>query len=73
MAYVSPQTPLQHKNGDYIYPLTTIDQVIMPDGGRLNTKVLKPKAGFIYPLASDVVPEGFEELHNTFRQVIDDE
>ena len=58
MSYIKPQTPLQHKDGDYFYPLTTADQVIMPDGSRLN-KLATPKAGFIYPLASSVVPEGF--------------
>ena len=59
-SYLKPQSPLYHKEKDtYFYPLTTVDQVIMPDGGRLNTKVLKPKAGFIYPLASSVIPEGF--------------
>ena len=96
---------MQHKDGDYFYPLTTIDQVIMEDGiTRLNGADLvsvntdgapegetvkvnadtlggypasdfvrydeldmgdigsgngKTKAGFIYPLASSVVPEGF--------------
>ena len=105
MSYIKPQTPLQHKDGDYFYPLTTIDQVIMEDGiTRLNGADLvsvntdgapegetvkvnadtlggypasdfvrydeldmgdigsgngKTKAGFIYPLASSVVPEGF--------------
>lgn len=34
MAYLKPQSPM--KNGDnYIYPLTTIDQVIKADGSRL--------------------------------------
>ena len=34
---VKPQSPLQHtESGDYFYPLTTIDQVIMEDGSRLN-------------------------------------
>ena len=92
MSYIKPQTPLQHKDGDYFYPLTTIDQVIMEDGiTRLNGADLVSvntdgapegetvkvnadtlggypaseyirsvsKAGFIYPLASSVVPEGF--------------
>lgn len=37
MSYLKPQTPLQHKDGDYFYPLTTIDQIIMEDGvTRLN-------------------------------------
>lgn len=78
MAYRKPQSPLQHKDGDYFYPLTTIDQVIMPDESRLNANLISvnldetvesdalitatistPKAGFIYPLASTTVPEGF--------------
>jgi hypothetical protein len=38
MAYLKPRTPLKDKNtGDYIYPLTTVDQVVMPDGSRLNS------------------------------------
>lgn len=37
MAYLKPQSPLQHKDGDYFYPLTTVDQIIMEDGSRLNT------------------------------------
>ena len=76
--YLKPQTPLQHQSGDYIYPITTVDQVITAKGERLNANLIsvdlnesvesdtninlvnnKPKAGFIYPLASDVVPEGF--------------
>lgn len=31
-----PQSPLQHKDGAYIYPLTTADQVILEDNNRLN-------------------------------------
>ncbi len=35
MAYLKPQSPIQLKDSDYVYPLTTIDQVI--DGNqRLN-------------------------------------
>ena len=40
MAYRKPQSPLQHKDGDYFYPLTTIDQVIMPDESRLNANLI---------------------------------
>ena len=36
--YLKPQSPLQ-KGEDYVYPLTTADQVIMNDGTRLNTFV----------------------------------
>lgn len=35
--FLKPQSPLQHKDGAYIYPLTTVDQVILEDGNRLNT------------------------------------
>lgn len=39
MAYYKPQSPI--KNGEnYIYPLTTYDQVIMPDGTRWNGEAL---------------------------------
>lgn len=38
MAYYKPQSPI--KNGeDYIYPLTTHDQIIMADGSRWNGKM----------------------------------
>ena len=61
--FLKPQSPLKHKDGAYIYPLTTADQVILENGNRLNTALndmsSKPKAGFIYPLASSIVPEGF--------------
>lgn len=37
MAYLKPQSPLrENSSGDYFYPLTTADQVIMEDGSRLN-------------------------------------
>lgn len=36
--YLKPQSPLYHKTEDaYFYPLTTVDQVILEDGSRLNT------------------------------------
>lgn len=39
MAYYKPQSPI--KNGeDYIYPLTTVDQVMLDDGSRLNAKYI---------------------------------
>jgi len=34
--FLKPQSPLQHKDGAYIYPLTTSDQVILEDNTRLN-------------------------------------
>lgn len=34
--FLKPQIPLQHKEGAYIYPLTTADQVILEDNTRLN-------------------------------------
>ena len=37
MAYLKPQTPLKDREGDFFYPLTTIDQVVMEGGGRLNS------------------------------------
>ena len=40
-AYLKPQSPLYHKEEDaYFYPLTTVDQVVMEDGNRLNAKML---------------------------------
>lgn len=52
MAYLKPQSPLQHKDGDYFYPLTTIDQVILDDGiSRLSS------VGFI-KVDTEEVPEG---------------
>lgn len=31
MAYLKPKSPLQNKNEDYFYPLTTSDQIIVGD------------------------------------------
>lgn len=38
--YLKPQSPLQHKDGNYFYPLTTIDQILNEDGSRFNTTAL---------------------------------
>lgn len=38
MAYLKPQSPLE-KEGNYFYPLTTADQVILDDGSRLDKKL----------------------------------
>lgn len=35
MAYLKPQAPLM-QGADYVYPITTADQVVMPDGNRLS-------------------------------------
>lgn len=35
MAYLKPQSPIKF-NEDHIYPLTTVDQIIMDDGNRLS-------------------------------------
>ena len=35
--YVKPQSPLYNEHNDtYVYPLTTVDQIIMPDGSRMD-------------------------------------
>ena len=47
--YLKPQSPIYNKGNDsYIYPLTTSDQVIMPNGRRLDKEGLE----------SMVTPEG---------------
>lgn len=39
--YVKPQSPLYNEHNDtYIYPLTTVDQIIMPDGSRMDPENL---------------------------------
>lgn len=55
MAYLKPQSPIKDKDGDYIYPLTTIDQVVMEDGQRLNTIIndMSNNASIPSPEASD--------------------
>lgn len=57
MAYLKPQSPITNGE-DHIYPLTTYDQVIMPDGSRWNgssgvTSVCG-KTGAVSLSASDV-------------------
>lgn len=40
--YLKPQNPLYHKKEDaYFYPLTTVDQIVLEDGSRLNTELSK--------------------------------
>ena len=41
--YLKLQTPLQHQNGNYIYPITIIDQVLMNNGERLNANIINIK------------------------------
>lgn len=38
--YLKPQSPLQHKDGNYFYPLTTVDQILNDDGSRFNTSII---------------------------------
>lgn len=38
--YLKPQTPLQHYSGDYIYPITSVDQVLTSNGERLNANLI---------------------------------
>lgn len=38
--YLKPQSPLQHQTGDYIYPITTADQIITDYGNRLNADMI---------------------------------
>lgn len=52
MSYLKPQTPLQHKDGDYFYPLTTIDQIIMEDG------VTRLNGADLVSVNTDDAPEG---------------
>ena len=49
--FVKPQSPIRIED-TYIYPLTTIDQVVMNDGGRLNVKL-------------DVLSENIENMATT--------
>ena len=38
--YLKPHSPLQHKDGDYFYPLTTVDQIITDNDTRLNAELI---------------------------------
>lgn len=38
--YLKPQTPLQHQSGDYIYPITSVDQIVTGNGERLNANLI---------------------------------
>ena len=41
-SYLKPQSPLYHKKEDaYFYPMTTVDQVVLENGNRLNTELSK--------------------------------
>lgn len=62
--FYKPQSPLE-QNGLYLYPLTTTDQVIDPDGERLNVKVerLQQTAEQSYSEAIDPA-----ELNRTYTE-----
>ena len=58
MSYLKPQTPMQ-LNDNYIYPLTTADQVILNNGNRLNSlfkKTIKETATLQVANWSDTLP-----------------
>ena len=61
MAYLKPQSPLQYKDGDYFYPLTTADQVVMKDGSRLNST-----------LGVSAIPTTTTKDNGKFLRVVDD-
>ena len=56
-AYLKPQSPILYKN-NYIYPLTTYDQIILADGGRWDGIVI-PASRKIngYALTNDITLE----------------
>lgn len=63
MAYLKPQSPIKDKDGDYLYPLTTVDQVIMEDGSRLNA--------VLNDMASDsIVPAPTASDNGKFLKVV---
>ena len=49
MANLKPQVPMM-SGGDYIYPVTTIDQILLEDGTRASVK--NPIIDMIYPVGS---------------------
>lgn len=60
--FLKPQSPLQHKDGAYVYPLTTADQVILDD----NTRLPSALENLVYAeetvQESDVVPVDADTL-----------
>lgn len=51
--FVKPQSPIYNKSTDtYIYPLTTSDQVIMPNGKRLDDNVVGMQMELLWENAS---------------------
>lgn len=43
MAYLKPQSPIQKIGGDYIYPLTTEDQVVIENARLVDYSLLEDK------------------------------
>lgn len=72
--FVKPQSPLYSKENDaYFYPLTTVDQVVMEDGTRLNTKIdeisnITPES--IGALSMELVWENASPMSNFAAQTI---
>lgn len=62
MAFIKPQNPLKDvQTGNYIYPLTTVDQVVLENGERLNT---------ILGEGGSIVPSSTTEDNGKFLRVV---
>ena len=65
MAYLKPQSPLRHnESGNYIYPLTTIDQVIMDDNN--DTVIIEN-----YEIPYTLLESEWVKKNNKYLQIID--
>lgn len=53
MSYLKPQSPIKNSN-DHIYPLTTYDQIIMPDGSRWDG-VTAPTDSFVQKSGDEMI------------------
>lgn len=69
MAYIKPQSPLTHGE-NFIYPITTHDQIVLPDGSRwdgVSNKVssVNGKEGAVVLTAQDVGAASIKVVQGT--------
>ena len=71
MAFLKPQNPIK-KGEDFVYPLTTVDQIILDDNSRLNSKVvtvdLNTENDEISELQTNVVVQMENDVSKTLKE-----
>lgn len=66
MPYSKPKSPLQNKNEDYFYPLTTSDQIIVGDKRLPDYSIISDK-----DVSVTLYPSQWVEVNGQYKQTIE--